>query len=56
MSRSQNVTPKATDDAGITGSPSWLINNKYDFRAGTADDVKKAFCARNADATGCNAN
>lgn len=46
---------KATRDAEINGSPSWLINNRYDYRASTAADIKKAFCERNADATGCNA-
>ena len=32
---------------GMRGSPSWLLNNRYEMNGRTPDDIKSAFCERN---------
>jgi glutaredoxin len=40
-------------DLGISGSPSWLLNNKYDMNARNPEAIKKAFCEKNDGVKGC---
>ncbi len=40
-------------DLGITGSPNWLLNNKYDMRGRAPEGIKAAFCAKNEGVAGC---
>lgn len=44
---------KLADDLGITGSPNWLLNNKYDMRGRAPEGIKAAFCAKNEGVAGC---
>jgi 2-hydroxychromene-2-carboxylate isomerase len=36
------------DSLGLTGSPSWLLNNRYDMRARSPIQIRDEFCAKNA--------
>ena len=36
------------DELGITGSPTWLLNNKEDMEARRLDEILKQYCARNS--------
>ncbi len=38
---------------GVTGSPTWLANNRYKFSGITADVVQNNVCTYNPDLTGC---
>jgi hypothetical protein len=38
---------------GITGSPTWLLNNKHDMSGRTPDAIKEGFCAMNQKRKGC---
>jgi protein-disulfide isomerase len=40
-------------DLGISGSPNWLLNNKYDMNARDPEAIKKAFCEKNEGTAGC---
>jgi hypothetical protein len=42
-----------TAELGVTGSPTWLLNNKYDMQGRTADEIKQAFCERNPEIRRC---
>lgn len=44
---------KIADSLGITGSPTWLANNRYTFGGISADPVKTSFCQYNQELTGC---
>ncbi len=44
---------KKSSDLGITGSPNWLLNNRFDMRARNANAIKNAFCEKNKDVPGC---
>lgn len=44
---------KMAKDLGISGSPSWLLNNKYDMNARNPEAIKKAFCGKNEGVKGC---
>jgi hypothetical protein len=44
---------KKAADLGISGSPSWLLNNKYDMNARNPEAIKKAFCDKNQGVKGC---
>jgi hypothetical protein len=44
---------KKATDLGISGSPSWLLNNKFDMNARNPEAIKKAFCDKNPGVKGC---
>jgi len=44
---------KLSEDLGISGSPGWLLNNKFEMRGRTADAIKTEFCAKNEGLTEC---
>lgn len=44
---------KKASDLGISGSPGWLLNNKYDMNARNPEAIKKEFCAKNPGVKGC---
>jgi protein-disulfide isomerase len=44
---------KKANDLGITGSPNWLLNNKFEMNGRTAEAIKNAFCAKNEGLAGC---
>jgi hypothetical protein len=44
---------KKASDLGITGSPNWLLNNKFDMNGRTPEAIKNAFCAKNEGIAGC---
>lgn len=44
---------KLADDLGITGSPGWLLNNKFDMRGRTSEAIKTEFCAKNEGLAEC---
>ena len=44
---------KLAKDLGIGASPTWLANNKNQFSGVAAEQIKKNFCAYNADLKGC---
>lgn len=44
---------KKAQDLGISGSPGWLLNNKFDMNARNPEAIKKAFCEKNAGTKGC---
>jgi len=44
---------KLASDLSITGSPTWLLNNRLDMRARSSQQVKKAFCDKNSDVKNC---
>ena len=44
---------KLAEDLGISGSPSWLLNNKFDMRGRTADAIKTDFCDKNPGLAEC---
>jgi hypothetical protein len=44
---------KLAEDLGITGSPNWLLNNKYDMRGRAPEGIKVAFCEKNQGVAGC---
>ncbi len=44
---------KLASDTGMTGSPSWLLNNRFDMRARAAQQIKSEFCQKNAGVPGC---
>jgi hypothetical protein len=46
---------KKASDLGISGSPNWLLNNKFDMNARDAESIKNAFCEKNAGTAGCEA-
>jgi glutaredoxin len=43
----------AADAAGMAASPSWLLDEKLEMRGRSAEEIRAAYCARNADAAGC---
>ncbi|MBN2803481.1 MAG: hypothetical protein JXR91_10325 [Deltaproteobacteria bacterium] len=45
---------KLAGELGITGSPSWLLNNRTEMRARAPQQIKSEFCAANPEAKGCN--
>jgi len=40
-------------DLGISGSPAWLLNNRFDMNARNPEAIKKAFCDKNPGIKGC---
>lgn len=46
---------KKASDLGITGSPNWLLNNKFDMSARDPEAIKAAFCEKNQGVAGCDA-
>ena len=40
-------------DLGITGSPNWLLNNKFEMRGRDPQGIKSAFCEKNEGVAGC---
>lgn len=44
---------KKAIDLGISGSPGWLLNNKFDMNARNPDAIKKEFCGKNPGLKGC---
>lgn len=48
---SENI--KLAKELGIGASPTWLANNKFQFSGVAAEQIKKNFCAYNADLKGC---
>ncbi|MFO8070985.1 MAG: GILT family protein [Polyangia bacterium] len=40
-------------DLGITGSPNWLLNNKFEMHGRNAEAIKNGFCAKNEGLAGC---
>ena len=44
---------KLAGDLGITGSPNWLLNNKFEMRGRDAEGIKNAFCEKNEGLAGC---
>jgi hypothetical protein len=44
---------KLAEDLGVTGSPGWLLNNKFEMRGRTADAIKTEFCAKNEGLAEC---
>ena len=44
---------KIAQDLGVTGSPTWLANNRYKFGGIDAESVKKNFCTYNSELSGC---
>jgi hypothetical protein len=44
---------KKSETLGITGSPSWLLNNRHDMTGREPRDITSAFCERNAAVDGC---
>jgi len=44
---------KRAADLGITGSPNWLLNNKFEMNGRTPEAIKNAFCAKNEGIAGC---
>jgi hypothetical protein len=44
---------KKAADLGISGSPGWLLNNKYDMNARNPEAIKKEFCDKNPGVKGC---
>ncbi|MBN2343905.1 MAG: hypothetical protein JXX29_17250 [Deltaproteobacteria bacterium] len=43
-------------DLNLTGSPSWLMNNRFDLRARAPRQIKDAYCEKNADIANCEKN
>ena len=41
------------ESLGLTGSPSWLLNNRLDMNGRTPEQIKAAFCAQNPGTAGC---
>jgi glutaredoxin len=44
---------KKASDLGISGSPGWLLNNRFDMNARNPEAIKKAFCEKNEGTKGC---
>jgi hypothetical protein len=44
---------KKANDLAISGSPSWLLNNKFDMNARNPESIKKEFCDKNPGTKGC---
>lgn len=44
---------KKAEDLGISGSPNWLLNNRFDMNARNPEAIKAAFCAQNQGVAGC---
>ncbi|MBU4493611.1 MAG: hypothetical protein KKA61_04525 [Nanoarchaeota archaeon] len=44
---------KIAQDLGVTGSPTWLANNRYKFGGIDAEAVKNSFCKYNEGLEGC---
>ncbi len=44
---------KKASDLGISGSPNWLLNNRFDMHGRNPDSIKTAFCAKNEGVAGC---
>ncbi|MCP4678038.1 MAG: hypothetical protein GY854_21495 [Deltaproteobacteria bacterium] len=44
---------KKASDLGISGSPNWLLNNRFDMHGRNPDAIKTAFCAKNDGVPGC---
>ena len=44
---------KKATDLGISGSPNWLLNNRFDMNGRNPEAIKKAFCEKNEGVTGC---
>jgi hypothetical protein len=38
-----------------TGSPTWLLNNRFDMQGRTPEAIKTAFCEKNPGIAGCEA-
>ncbi|MCP4600859.1 MAG: hypothetical protein GY847_10065 [Proteobacteria bacterium] len=47
------ATYKKAEDLGISGSPNWLLNNRFDMHGRNPDAIKTAFCAKNSEIPGC---
>jgi len=43
----------ASDTAGAVASPTWLLNEKLEMQGRTAEEIRAAYCERNAEAAGC---
>jgi glutaredoxin len=46
---------KKATDLGISGSPNWLLNNRFDMNARNSNSIKDAFCEKNSGLPGCEA-
>jgi len=44
---------KTANELGFSGSPSWLLNNKFDMNGRTPESIKKEFCDKNPGTKGC---
>ncbi|MDD5309034.1 MAG: GILT family protein [Deltaproteobacteria bacterium] len=44
---------KKAEDLGISGSPSWLLNNKFEMAGRDPEGIKAAFCGKNTGTAGC---
>lgn len=44
---------KIADSLGVSGSPTWLANNRYSFGGIATEPVKASFCKYNKDTKGC---
>lgn len=44
---------KIADSLGVSGSPTWLANNRYSFGGIAAEPVKASFCKYNTGTKGC---
>jgi len=44
---------KKASDLNISGSPNWLLNNKFDMHGRDPESIKNAFCAKNQSVPGC---
>lgn len=42
-----------SNDLGISGSPNWLLNNRFDMHGRNPEAIKTAFCAKNEGVAGC---
>ncbi|MBN2717633.1 MAG: hypothetical protein JXX14_17405 [Deltaproteobacteria bacterium] len=44
---------RLAESLGITGSPGWLLNNRFEMRARSPMQIRDAFCTRNNEVDGC---
>ena len=44
---------KLAEDLGISGSPNWLLNNRFDMNGRSPEQIKTVFCAKNEGVSGC---
>ncbi|MDJ0763023.1 MAG: hypothetical protein QNJ97_08560 [Myxococcota bacterium] len=42
-----------SEQLGVQGTPTWILNNQYRIEARSAADIIEAFCAANKDSMGC---